>query len=250
MALLVHEGVVLVITFRVHDLGTRCGVAPRSPSEQGREGSNLIAACVKASLLLYAGLACIHIEHGCAQSPDSAPPAQTRAAAAPHDGQHDFDFEIGTWKTHFTRLVHPLTGSTKWLTYDGITTVTKVWNGRANLVELVADGPDGHFEGLNLRLYNPEGRQWSLNYSNVRSGTLSQPTVGEFRNGRGEFYDQEMLNGRAILVRFVITDVTRNSCFVISTTAPNVCRFEQSFSDDGGKTWETNWIATDTRIRN
>ena len=210
----------------------------------------MIAAPVKTCVMMCWAIACIHTEQGRAQSADSAPSARMHEPAAPHDGQHDFDFEIGTWKTHFTRLVHPLTGSRTWLTYDGTTTVTKVWNGHANLVELVADGPDGHFEGLNLRLYNPEGRQWSLNYSNVRSGTLSQPTVGEFRNGRGEFYDQEMLNGRAILVRFVITNVTRNSCFVISTTAPNVCRFEQSFSDDGGKTWETNWIATDTRIRN
>jgi hypothetical protein len=174
-------------------------------------------------------------------------------AAAPtpwsdrRDGQHDFDFEIGTWKTHVRRLVRPLTGSTTWADYDGVTTVARVWNGRANLVELVADGAAGHFEGLNLRLYNPESRQWSLNFANSRGGTLGTPTVGEFRGGRGEFYDQELLDGRAILVRFVISDVTRDSCFVVSATVPNVCRFEQAFSDDGGRTWEVNWIATDTR---
>lgn len=163
------------------------------------------------------------------------------------DGSRDFDFEIGTWTTHLTRLLHPLTGSHEWVSYDGTTTVTKVWNGRANLVELVADGPAGHFEGLNLRLYNPEAHQWSLNFASSRGGTLSVPTIGEFRNGRGEFYDQEDFNGRAVLVRFVISDATPNSCFVISHTTPNVCRFEQAFSDDGGKTWEVNWIATDTR---
>ena len=70
----------------------------------------------------------------------------------------------------------------------------------------------------------------------VRDGTFSQPSMGEFKRGRGEFFDQETLNGRAILVRFVISDMT-----------PNSCRFEQAFSDDGGKTWEVNWIATDTR---
>lgn len=156
---------------------------------------------------------------------------------AERDGQRDFDFEIGTWKTHLTRRLRPLTGSTTWVQYDGTTLVRKVWNGRANLVELVADGPAGHFEGLNLRLYNPQSRQWSLNFSNISDGTLSQPTIGEFRNGRGEFYDQETLNGRAILVRFVISDIT-----------PTSCRFEQSFSDDGGRTWEVNWIAVDTRV--
>jgi len=65
-----------------------------------------------------------------------------------HDGQHDFDFEIGAWKTHLRRLLHPLTGSTTWVEYEGTTVVRKVWNGRANLAELVADGPAGHFEGL------------------------------------------------------------------------------------------------------
>lgn len=165
-------------------------------------------------------------------------PQQTQAAAATRDGQHDFDFEIGTWKTHLKRRLHPLSGSDEWAEYAGTTTVRKVWDGRANLVELVADGPAGHFEGLNLRLYNPQSRQWSLNFANARTGTLSTPTIGEFRDGRGEFYNQEAFNGRAVLVRFVIIPVD-----------PDTIRFEQSFSDDGGRTWELNWIATDTRIR-
>jgi hypothetical protein len=160
------------------------------------------------------------------------------APSAQKDGAHDFDFHIGTWRTHLKRLVHPLTGSSTWVEYEGTTIVSKVWNGRANLVELVADGPDGHFEGLNLRLYNPQSRQWSLNFANAANGTLSQPTIGEFKNGRGEFYDQGPLDGRAILVRFVISDIT-----------PTSVRFEQAFSDDGGKTWEVNWIATDTRVK-
>jgi hypothetical protein len=153
------------------------------------------------------------------------------------DGQHDFDFEIGSWKTHLSRLLHPLTGSTAWVEFEGTTVVRKVWNGRANLVELEADSPAGHIEGLSLRLYNPQSHQWSLNFANSIDGTLNQPTIGEFHNGRGEFFDQESLNGRAIYVRFVMSDIT-----------PNSCRFGQAFSDDGGKTWEVNWIATDTRV--
>lgn len=154
-----------------------------------------------------------------------------------HDGQDDFDFEIGTWKTHLWRLANPLTGSTKWVEYEGTSVVRKIWNGRANLVELEVDGPTGHIQGLNLRLYNPQSRQWGLNFANSRGGTLSQPTIGEFKNGRGEFFSQETVNERAILVRFVISDIT-----------PDSCRFEQAFSDDGGKTWEVNWIAIDTRV--
>ncbi len=154
------------------------------------------------------------------------------------DGQHDFDFEIGTWKTHLRRLLRPLTGSTTWVEYEGTTVVRKVWNGRANLVELKAAGPAGSFEGLSLRLYNPQSRQWTLNFANSNDGSLSPPTIGGFTNGRGEFFNQETLNGRAIFVRFVISDITATSC-----------RFEQSFSPDGGKTWEVNWIATDTRVK-
>jgi hypothetical protein len=166
-------------------------------------------------------------------------PAQAVAqqAAAPHDPQHDFDFEIGTWHTHLKRLQHPLTGSTTWIEYDGSSTVRKIWNGRANIVELEVDSPTGHIEGLSLRLYNPQSHQWSLNFANSAQGTMSIPTTGEFKNGRGEFYDQEPFNNRTILVRNVFEDITANSY-----------RFEQSFSGDDGKTWEVNWIAVDTRI--
>ena len=153
------------------------------------------------------------------------------------DGEHDFDSHIGTWKTHLTRLQKPLTGSKTWVEYEGTTVVRKVWDGRANLVELSADGAAGHIEALSLRLYNPESKQWSLNFSNVRGGTLSPPAIGEFKNGRGEFYSSETLNNRAIFVRFVISHINENSI-----------RFEQSFSDDGGKTWEPNWIAVDSRV--
>lgn len=132
--------------------------------------------------------------------------------------------------------MHPLTGSTTWAEYSGTTVVRPVWNGKACLVELDATGPAGRLQLLSLRLYNPESRQWSLNVASVRGGTLGTPTVGEFRNGRGEFYDQETFDGRAVLVRFVISEIT-----------PDSCRFEQAFSDDGGRTWELNWVATDTR---
>ena len=173
----------------------------------------------------------------CAGAP--AQPQHTAAAAAPsaRDGQHDFDFEFGTWKTHLRRLLHPLSGSTTWVELEGTSVVRPVWAGRANLVELQVQGPSGHIEGLSLRLYNPDSHQWSLNFSNSSSGTLSQPTIGEFKDGVGEFFDQESFAGRAILVRFLIKQISADSC-----------RFEQAFSADGGRTWETNWIATDTRL--
>ena len=166
-------------------------------------------------------------------------PFQSFAQTNQRDGQKDFDFEIGTWKTHLKRLVRPLSGSTQWVEYEGTTVVRKVWDGRANLVELKASGPAGSFEGLSLRLYNPKSRQWSLNFANANDGVLVPPTIGEFsKDGRGEFYNQDTYNGRAILVRFVITKITQDEI-----------KFEQAFSDDWGKTWEVNWIAVDKRVK-
>lgn len=172
------------------------------------------------------------------------PPASAVAQANPatpsdrqvRDGQHDFDFEFGEWKCHISRLQHPLTGSTTWLQYEGTSIVRKVWNGRANMGELEVEGPAGHIEGLSLRLYNPQSHQWYISWANSNDGAPGPPMIGEFTNGRGEFYDQETFNGRAIYVRFIFSDIT-----------PTSFRLEQAFSPDGGKTWEPNWIATFTR---
>jgi len=158
-------------------------------------------------------------------------------APAPRDGQHDFDFEIGSWKARLSRLDRPLTGSTRWLNYEGTSVVRKIWDGRANVGELEVDGGAGHIEGLTLRLYNAQTRQWNITWANGRNGMLDRATMfGGFTDGRGEFFGQDSLDGRAILVRFVFSDIT-----------PTSFRFEQAFSADGGTSWEVNWKATFTR---
>ena len=134
--------------------------------------------------------------------------------------------------------MHPLTGSKTWVEYDGDTVTRRLWNGRSFIEEFEADSSTaGHIEGLTLRLYNPQAHQWSLHWANGKDGILAQPTVGEFKDGRGEFYDHEPINGRMTLVRFIWSAIT-----------PNSAHFEQSFSDDGGKTWEVNWITDQTRV--
>jgi hypothetical protein len=190
-----------------------------------RHTSAAFAACLALAVYALVGITP-------AVSADSKSSGETVAT----DGRRDFDWEFGVWKTHVKRRLHPLSGSQDWVEYEGTTTVSKIWNGNANLVELNVTGPAGRIEALSLRLYNPEARQWSLNFSNINGGTMAIPTVGEFKSGRGEFYSQETLGGRSILVRFVISEFSRKSA-----------HFEQSFSGDGGKTWETNWIAVDTR---
>ena len=156
--------------------------------------------------------------------------------AAERDGQHDFDFHVGSWKSEITRLQHPLTGSTTWIKCQGHLVARKVWDGRAQMEELEADCPAGHIEDLLLFLYNPESHEWSLNSAAVGDGVVAKPMFGKFEDGRGTFYDQETYKGKTILVRQVWSDIT-----------PTTHRFEQSFSNDGGKTWEPNFRASLTR---
>lgn len=152
------------------------------------------------------------------------------------DGAHDFDFNFGVWKTHIRRLQKPLTGSRTFIDYDGTSVVGKVWGGRASLLELEASGPAGHVEGVGLRLFNPRSHQWRLNWANSSDPVMTTPMVGRFVHGEGQFYDQEEFEGRIIMAR--------NG---FSAIAPNSSHFEQAFSDDAGKTWETNWIMTFNR---
>jgi hypothetical protein len=172
-----------------------------------------------------------------APDPGVADGAKIQTSAA-RDGQRDFDFNLGIWRTHVKRLLHPLTGSSTWAEYDGTSVVSKVWDGRANLLELEAEGPAGRIEGLGLRLYNPEAHQWSLNWASSADGEFQQPPmIGQFVSGRGEFVDHEVFSGKSILTRNTFSDISAD-----------FTRFEQAFSDDGGRSWETNWIMMFTRI--
>ncbi len=173
-----------------------------------------------------------------AQNSPNQAQASPKASVEQRDGQHDFDWDIGTWKVHVKRLQHPLTGSTTWVDYDGGDVVRKIWDGRANLGEVEWNGPAGHVELLTLRLYDPAAHKWSINVASSAAGRLSPAAIGEFMNGRGEFFDQEPYNGKTILVRLRVSDIT-----------PSSCRFEQAFSADEGKTWEVNLIVTETRVK-
>ncbi|MDR7268399.1 hypothetical protein J2X20_001028 [Pelomonas saccharophila] len=157
--------------------------------------------------------------------------------ATPAGQPQDFDFEHGSWRTSLRRRLRPLSGSDLWAEYSGTSLVRPILGGRANLVELDVAGPEGRIQGLSLRLFEVQNRRWTLNFSNAASGTLAAPMVGGFGGSpRGLFYGAEDFNGRPILVRFVIESLS-----------PERRHFEQAFSADGGKTWELNWVAVDTR---
>jgi hypothetical protein len=92
--------------------------------------------------------------------------------------------------------------------------------------------------GVTLRLFDIEHQQWRIYWAADRSGgVLDVPMVGSFKDGRGEFYAQELFEGKAIFSRFIWTVFSEDKC-----------RWEQAFSPDGGQTWETNWMADFTRV--
>jgi hypothetical protein len=180
----------------------------------------------------------VYIATGAAQTDSGASKVGSQTTTSERDGQHDFDFALGAWKAHLKRLEHPLTGSKAWVEFDGTFVARKVLDGRAMIEEVELNSPGGHIEGLTLRLYNAQTHQWSIYWANSKNGAMDpSPQVGQFKNGRGEFYGTDTVNGKLIYVRFVWTNT--------NTSTPH---FEQSYSDDGGKNWEVNWITDQTRI--
>ncbi|RDS85138.1 hypothetical protein DWU98_02895 [Dyella monticola] len=163
------------------------------------------------------------------KAPGAAQDDASSASAEPA-AQHDFDWQLGTWRIHMSRLKDPLTGSHTWAPLDGTVAVDRVWGGRANLAVIDTQGPSGHLQFLSLRLYNPKKQQWSLNFAKRGGGELGIPMVGVFKNGSGEFYSKDQLNGHAIDCRFIFSQLK------------GAASEEQAFSSDAGKTWEVNWI--------
>jgi hypothetical protein len=192
--------------------------------------TGMLFACISATAFLNSG--------GLA----SGAPAETLAAVsskAAHDGQRDFDYLLGTWDIHLKRRLRPLTGSNEWVEFDGKVTCRSIWDGRAEVEEFVVDSPENniHIQGLATRFYNPAAHQWSIYWANSKNAAMDpSPQVGQFQDGRGEFYGTDTVDGRAIYVRFIWTNTT--------SAVPH---FEQSFSADGGKTWEVNWITEQSR---
>jgi hypothetical protein len=146
--------------------------------------------------LLIAVLGCI-----CPAAPPHAAD-RTSGPGASQDGQHDFDFNFGVWKTHIKRILNPLSGSTESMELNGTVTVRKVWGGRAQLEEIEADGPRGHWEGLTLFLYDPKSRQWSQTFVGSANGTLSRGLIGSFKDGIGELFAQDTFNENGTEIRF------------------------------------------------
>jgi hypothetical protein len=154
-----------------------------------------------------------------------------------NDGRNDFDFLIGSWRVYHRMLMQRLKGSTDWAEFEGDTVVRKILNGLGNLDENIIHMKSGVVNAITLRLFNPQTKEWSIHWSTDRMGTLDIPMIGSFKDGRGEFYAQETLEGRHVYNRFIWSKITGDSC-----------QWEQALSADGGRTWETNWIMEFKRV--
>jgi hypothetical protein len=152
-------------------------------------------------------------------------------------GQRDFEPLLGRSSFHLKVRLKPLTGSTEWVDYTGLGECKPLWHGRAQLDTIDLEGPTKHIEGLTVRLFNPKTREWRLYWANSRDGLVVVPQIGQFKAGHGEFYAQDTLDEKSILVKFDWSGMMSKS--------PH---FEQSFSNDGGKSWEVNWISDQTRV--
>ena len=154
-------------------------------------------------------------------------------------GLHDFDFLVGRWRVHHRKLKARLANSHDWIEFEGTLYTQPLMSGYSNVDDTVLDVPGAPYRGVALRSYDPKSQQWSIWWLDSRTplGPLDPPMKGGFKNGVGTFYGDDMLNGKKVLARFLWTDIT-----------PTSGHWEQAYSPDGGKTWETNWVQDIRRL--
>ena len=163
--------------------------------------------------------------------------AQSAARPAMRDGHEDFDFLLGTWRTHYRILKVRLKNSHQWYDCYGTSVVRPFWDGYGNLEDGDLRCSGSHIVGMTLRLYDAGTREWSLWWGTKTRGLVPPPQVGRFdAGGVGRFYARDRHAGRPIIVRFTWRRLPGNRPY-----------FEQAFSPDDGKTWETNWTTVYTR---
>jgi hypothetical protein len=164
---------------------------------------------------------------------------RTLSAAAPTNltVNGDFDFAVGKWRVHHRQLKARLAGSTEWREFGGTSEFRPLLGGLANIDDNVLEHPNGTYRAATLRAFDPKTKTWSIWWLDGRSpNRLDVPVVGSFEGDTGRFVADDTFEGKPIQVRFL---------WIRSSPQP---RWEQAFSPDGGKTWETNWVMRFTRV--
>jgi hypothetical protein len=167
-----------------------------------------------------------------ANTSETAPPAASQGRS----GLQDFDFLVGEWRVHHRRIQ---ADTLKWVEFDGTCSTDKIMDGAANMEEHVLNAPNGQYRAIGLRSYDPKTALWSIRWLDSRypSLALDPPVRGRFETGVGKFYSQYQQDGKPMRGRLMWSHIT-----------PTSARWEQAASDDGGKTWKTNWIMEFERV--
>ena len=167
-----------------------------------------------------------------------AQPAFAETSGAARDGSHDFDFSLGNWTTEVTIIKDPFNKPDEQVHMRGTKVARPIWNGKGWIEEIGADGPNSHWQGATIFLYDPAAHQWSQNYVDSSDGRMEPPSIGEYRDGKLEFYSQESVDGRAMLLRGTWTILSKDlHTYVIDR------------SIDGGRSWHTSFIAKVMRAK-
>jgi hypothetical protein len=193
------------------------------------KGFRAVFTAVLATLLFVTGLA--------VRASQDTPKAQQGAANL--SGLHDFDFLVGDWHGHHRKLKEKLANSHEWVEFEGTLSMRKLMDGYANVDDNMFNTSQGTYRGVGLRSYDPKTGQWAIWWLDGRDpfGNLDPPVKGHFEHGVGTFYAHDTLRGKPILVRFVWSKIT-----------PTTAHWEQAYSADDGKTWETNWTMDFQRV--
>ncbi|HET9322313.1 MAG TPA: hypothetical protein VFO03_00425 [Gaiellaceae bacterium] len=166
---------------------------------------------------------------------------ETTAPTRQIDGRHDFDFLFGRWRIANRKLEDPLAdGSTRWLEFPASSECRPILRGLGNVDTYAAPELPGRgdFHGCGFRLFDCDADVWRIWWaSTIGGGLLDPPVVGRFQDGSGRFDCDDTIGGRDLTVRYDWTDIT-----------PSSARWQQSFSFDGGLTFDPNWIMELTRI--
>jgi hypothetical protein len=167
------------------------------------------------------GSACTMVQAAPASKPDAA-------STAVRSGAHDFDFEFGNWRVH-----HRMKRNGEWIEFEGTCSDRGLNDGSANVEENRFDRPTGVTHGIALRTYDSKTASWAIWWVDSRDphAALDPPVKGRFVDGVGTFYSDGVVNGKPTRTRYMWSHITSASA-----------RWEQAFSQDDGKTWDTNWI--------
>lgn len=161
----------------------------------------------------------------------------TSAAAASHEA--DWDWLLGDWDVWHSRLKDRLVNSTEWQEFAGKSAFWRTLGGLGNVDDNSLDLPAGVYRGLSVRAFDAKAGSWAIWWVDGRNPERIDPPVrGGFKGDEGEFIGKDVHQGTPVTVRFRWHEVRSKRPW-----------WDQSFSTDGGKTWETNWRNYFTRTR-